>query len=52
MAASKKTLNTANLEQLGAKRLAELLMEISKGDAAAKRKLQLSAILNLYITKA
>jgi len=47
MAASKKTLNTANLEQLGAKRLAELLMEISKGDAAAKRTLRLELAGNL-----
>ncbi|GGF62932.1 hypothetical protein GCM10011332_16060 [Terasakiella brassicae] len=47
MAASKKTLNAANLEQLGAKRLAELLTEISKGDAAAKRKLRLELAGNL-----
>jgi 4-hydroxy-3-methylbut-2-enyl diphosphate reductase IspH len=38
---SKKTLNTKNLETLGAQRLAELLIEISTGDAAAKRRLRL-----------
>jgi len=38
---SKKTLNTKNLEALGAQRLAELLIEISTGDAAAKRRLRL-----------
>ena len=39
--ASKKTLNTQNLERLGARRLAELLMEVSQGDGAAKRRLRL-----------
>ncbi len=39
--ASKKTLNVKNLEFLGAARLAELLMEISEGDAFAKRRLRL-----------
>ena len=39
--ASKKTLNESNLEALGAKRLAELLVEISQGNAAAKRILRL-----------
>lgn len=39
--ASKKTLNAGNLEALGAKRLAALLIEISTGDAAAKRRLRL-----------
>jgi hypothetical protein len=39
--ASKKTLNAKNLEALGAQRLAELLVEISAGDAAAKRRLRL-----------
>ena len=39
--ASKKTLNESNLEALGAKRLAELLIEISAGNAAAKRLLRL-----------
>lgn len=38
---SKKTLNAKNLETLGAARLAELLIEISTGDAAAKRRLRL-----------
>ncbi len=39
--ASKKTLNESNLEALGARRLAELLIEISTGNAAAKRLLRL-----------
>ncbi|CAA7615632.1 conserved hypothetical protein [Magnetospirillum sp. LM-5] len=39
--ASKTTLSVKNLEALGAERLAELLMEISTGDAAAKRMLRL-----------
>ena len=38
---STKTLNAKNLEALGAKALAALLLEISKGDAAAKRRLRL-----------
>lgn len=38
---SKKTLNAKNLAMLGAERLAELLIEISTGDAAAKRRLRL-----------
>jgi hypothetical protein len=39
--ASKTTLNAKNLEALGARRLAELLIDISTGSAAAKRKLRL-----------
>lgn len=39
--AAKMTLNAENLESLGAKRLAEFLMDISGGDAAAKRWLRL-----------
>ena len=39
--ASKTTLNAKNLEVLGAERLAELLIEITTGDAAAKRRLRL-----------
>ena len=39
--ASKKTLNANNLEALGAARLAQLLLEITKGDATAKRRLRL-----------
>ncbi|TNC59123.1 DUF6880 family protein [Rubellimicrobium roseum] len=39
--ASKTTLNAKNLEALGATRLAELLIELSTGDAAAKRRLRL-----------
>lgn len=38
---STKALNAKNLEALGAKQLAALLMEISAGDAAAKRRLRL-----------
>jgi hypothetical protein len=40
--ASGKTLNAANLQALGAERLAELLIEISAGDAATKRRLRLA----------
>ncbi|MBX6329134.1 MAG: hypothetical protein IRY89_11220 [Pseudolabrys sp.] len=39
--ASKKTLTAENLEALGAKRLAELLMDIAEDDAAVKRRLRL-----------
>jgi hypothetical protein len=39
--ASKTALNVKNLEELGATRLAELLIEISAGNAAAKRHLRL-----------
>lgn len=39
--ASKTTLNAKNLEALGAPRLAELLIELSTGSAAAKRRLRL-----------
>jgi hypothetical protein len=38
---SKKTLNRENLEALGAKRLAELLIELGTGNAAVKRRLRL-----------
>lgn len=38
--APKTTLNAKNLETLGAKRLAELVMEISTGSAATKRRLR------------
>lgn len=42
---SRKTLNTANLEQLGAERLAALVMELVQGSAALQRRarMQLSA---------
>lgn len=40
--ASRKTLNAQNLEALGAPRLAELLLEISTGDAATKRHLRMA----------
>lgn len=40
--ASRRTLNASNLESLGAPRLAELLLEISTNDAAAKRQLRLA----------
>ena len=39
--ASQKTLTVQNLAELGAERLAELLMQIVAGDAAAKRQLKL-----------
>ena len=40
--ASKTTLNAKNLEALGAERLAQLLIEISTGNATAKRQLRLA----------
>ena len=40
--APKRALNAKNLEVLGAERLAELLMQLSTGDAAAKRRLRLA----------
>jgi hypothetical protein len=39
--ASKKTLNTRNLEELSATRLSKLLIEVTRGDAEAKRQLRL-----------
>jgi len=39
--ASKKTLNATNLEALGAARLSELMIEMTKGDIEAKRRLRL-----------
>ena len=39
--ASKTTLNAANLESLGARRLAELLIDISAGNTAVRRRLRL-----------
>jgi len=39
--AAKTTLNARNLEALGAARLAELLIELSDGDAGAKRRLRI-----------
>jgi hypothetical protein len=39
--AAKTTLNAANLESLGAPRLAALTLELAAGDAAAKRRLRL-----------
>jgi hypothetical protein len=39
---SKNTLNAKNLEALGVERLAELLIEISTGNAAAKQRLRLA----------
>ncbi len=41
---SKKTLNAENLAALGAARLAELLMEISTGDAVIKRRIRLELL--------
>src|SRR6185437_2250570 len=40
--AAKTALNAKNLEALGAERLAELLLEISAGNAPAKRRLRLA----------
>jgi hypothetical protein len=42
--ATKKTLNAENLEALGASRLAQLLIEISEDDAAAKRRLRMELL--------
>jgi hypothetical protein len=42
--AAKTTLNAKNLETLGLERLAELLIEISSGNAAAKRRLKLELV--------
>lgn len=42
--ASKKTLNAENLEALGAAHLAQLLIEISDGNAAAKRRLRMELV--------
>ena len=39
--APKTTLNADNLAALGAERLADLLIEITKGNAGAKRRLRL-----------
>jgi hypothetical protein len=39
--ASRKTLNAKNLEALGAERLAELLVEVSAGNAGVKRRIRL-----------
>ena len=44
---SKKTLNKANLAELGADRLADLLIEISTGSADIKRRLRLELSHNL-----
>ena len=42
--ASKKALNASNLEALGAERLAALLMEVSQGNSAIKRRLRLELV--------
>ena len=39
--ASRKTLNAKDLEALGAERLAELLVEVSTGNAGVKRRIRL-----------
>lgn len=39
--AAKKAVNLANLEALGAERLAEILLELGSEDAAIKRRLRL-----------
>jgi len=51
---SKKTFNKRNLEALGAERLAELLMEVSTGNAGVKRRIRLelaSAQSPIEVTK-
>lgn len=42
--ASKRKVNPANLEALGAKRLAELLMELAENDAMVSRRLRLELV--------
>jgi hypothetical protein len=44
--ASKTTLNAKNLEALGVERLAELLIEISTGNANHKRRLRMELVGN------
>ena len=44
---SKKTLNKANLADLGVDRLANLLIEVSQGSADIKRRLRLELSHNL-----
>jgi hypothetical protein len=48
---SKKTLNKANLADLGADRLADLLIEVSRGCADIKRRLRLELSHNLGTTE-
>ncbi len=48
---SKKTLNQANLEALGAEQLAALLMEVSAGSADIKRRLRLELSHNVGATE-
>lgn len=48
---SKKTLNTTNLEALGAEKLAALLMEVSTGSADIKRRLRLELSHNLGVSE-
>ena len=48
---SKKTLNKANLADLGVDRLAELLIEVSQGSADIKRRLRLELSYNLGTTE-
>lgn len=44
--AGKNTLNAKNLQELGAERLAELLIEVTAGDAAKKRLLRMEIVAN------
>ena len=48
---SKKTLNTTNLEALGAETLAALLIEVSAGSADIKRRLRLELSHNLGVSE-
>ncbi|MDG1239808.1 MAG: hypothetical protein P8N59_03165, partial [Planktomarina sp.] len=48
---SKKTLNKANLADLGAGRLADLLIEVSQGSADIKRRLRLELSHKLGATE-
>ena len=48
---SKKTLNKANLADLGSDRLADLLLEVSTGSADIKRRLRLALSHNLGVSE-
>jgi hypothetical protein len=48
---SKKTLNKANLADLGSDRLADLLLEVSTGSADIKRRLRLELSHNLGVSE-
>ena len=47
--AAKRTLNAKNLETLGAAALAELLIEVSAGNAVIQRRLRLAQIGRAHV---